>query len=97
MSIGFMILFLSLIPALWKKPDLFCIGWILGSGLLGYEYAEVLYSRTIQDFIIQFPAPIGIANIGLNKLSAFFGVIFAIGLPIGFMYGNFYQIGRAHV
>ncbi|HOH47277.1 MAG TPA: hypothetical protein PLX59_05505, partial [Candidatus Cloacimonadota bacterium] len=90
MSIGFILLFLSLIPALWKRSGLFSIVWLLGSGFIAFEYMEVLYSRNVQDYLLMFPDPIGIANIGLNKLSAFFGVIFSIGLPLGMLYGHFY-------
>lgn len=90
MSIGFLILFLALIPALWKRSGLFAILWLLGSGIIAFEYLEVLYSYSVQDFLISFPLPLGIANIGLNKLSAFFGTIFSIGLPLGFLYGHFY-------
>lgn len=90
MSIGFLILLLALIPALWKRSGVFSLVWILGSGLLGFEYGEVLYSREIQDFILTLPMPLGEVNIGLDKLSAFFGVMFSLGLPIGILYGNFY-------
>jgi len=90
MSIGFIILFLGLIPALWKRSGLFSIVWLMGSGFIAFEYLEVLYSRNVQDYLLLFPDPIGTANIGLNKLSAFFGVIFSIGLPLGMLYGHFY-------
>lgn len=90
MSIGFLILFLAIIPALWKRSGLFSILWLLGSGIIAFEYLEVIYSRTVQDFLISFPYPIGTANIGISKLSAFFGTVFAIGLPLGMLYGHFY-------
>ncbi|MDD2683646.1 MAG: hypothetical protein PHY21_05920, partial [Candidatus Cloacimonetes bacterium] len=90
MSIGFLILFLAIIPALWKRSGLFSILWLLGSGIIAFEYLEVIYSRTVQDFMISFPYPIGTANIGISKLSAFFGTVFAIGLPLGMLYGHFY-------
>jgi hydrogenase-4 component B len=90
MSIGFLILFLSLIPALWKRSGIFAILWLLGSGIIAFEYLEVLYSYSVQDFLISFPLPLGVANIGLSKLSAWFGTVFAIGLPLGILYGHFY-------
>lgn len=90
MSIGIIILLVALIPALWKRSDFFVILWILGSAFLAYEYMEVLYSRSVQDFILMMPAPVGTVSIALNKLSAFFGVIFSLGLPLGMFYGHFY-------
>lgn len=90
MSIGILILFIALIPALWKRSDYFVILWILGSSFLAYEYMEVLYSRSVQDFILVMPSPVGTVSIALNKLSAFFGVIFSLGLPVGMFYGHFY-------
>ena len=90
MSIGIIILLVALIPALWKRSDFFVVLWILGSAFLAYEYMEVLYSRSVQDFILVMPPPVGSISIALNKLSAFFGVIFSLGLPIGMFYGHFY-------
>lgn len=90
MSIGILILLISIIPALWKRSGFFTILWILGSAFLAFEYLEVLFSRAIHDYLIAMPLPVGEVNIALNKLSAFFGVIFSIGLPIGFLYGHFY-------
>lgn len=90
MSIGILILFLALIPALWKRSDYFVVLWILGSSFLAYEYMEVLYSRSVQDFILVMPPPVGSVSIALNKLSAFFGVIFSLGLPLGMFYGHYY-------
>lgn len=90
MSIGFIILFLALVPALWKRSGIFTVLWLLGSGIIAFEYLEVIYSHSVQDFLISFPLPIGLANIGLNKLSAFFGTIFALGLPLGILFGHFY-------
>ncbi|MCB5261129.1 MAG: hypothetical protein M0Q16_09790, partial [Candidatus Cloacimonetes bacterium] len=74
----------------WKRSDFFVILWILGSAFLAYEYMEVLYSRSVQDFILMMPEPVGSVSIALNKLSAFFGVIFSLGLPLGMFYGHFY-------
>lgn len=94
MSIGFLILFVAIIPALWKRSGIFSVLWLLGSGFMAFEYLEVLYAHNIQDYLLNFPMPIGVANIGLNKLSAFFGTIFSIGLPLGMLYGHFYL--KAH-
>ncbi|MDD4231878.1 MAG: proton-conducting transporter membrane subunit, partial [Candidatus Cloacimonetes bacterium] len=90
MSIGILLLILTIIPALWKRSGYFVILWVLGSAFLAFEYMEVLYSRSLQEFIITMSPPVGIVNIALNKLSAFFGVIFSLGLPLGMFYGHYY-------
>jgi formate hydrogenlyase subunit 3/multisubunit Na+/H+ antiporter MnhD subunit len=90
MSIGILILVLAIVPALWKKSGVFTILWILGSAFLAFEYLEVLYSRAVHDYIVAMPLPVGDVSVALNKLSAFFGVIFALGLPIGLLYGHYY-------
>lgn len=95
MSIGIIILLVALIPALWRRSGTFALLWLLGSGFMAFEYMQVLFSWSVQDYLVSFPLPIGEANIGLNKLSAFFGVIFSIGLPLGMLYGHFYL--KAHV
>ena len=94
MSIGIIILFIALIPALWRRSGTFALLWLLGSGLMAFEYMQVLFSWSVQDYIVSFPLPIGEANIGLNRLSAFFGVIFSLGLPLGILYGHYYL--KAH-
>ncbi len=90
MSFGILILLLAIVPALRKRSGLFVTLWILGSALLGYEYMEVFFSCGVQDFILSLPQPIGIVSISLTKLSAFFGLIFSIGLPLGMLYGHHY-------
>ncbi len=90
MSIGIIVLFIALIPALWKRSGYFVILWLLGSAFLAYEYMEVMFSRAIQDYILTMPMPIGDVSIALNKLSAFFGVMFSLGLPLGMLYGHYY-------
>jgi formate hydrogenlyase subunit 3/multisubunit Na+/H+ antiporter MnhD subunit len=90
MSIGMLILALSIIPAMWKRSGYFVGMWILASAFLAFEYMEVLYSRNLPEFIVTMPYPVGIINISLNKLSAFFGVIFSIGLPPAMFYGHYY-------
>lgn len=90
MSIGILILLIAIVPALWKRSGIFVILWFLGSAFLAFEYMEVLYSRAVQDYLLSMPPPLGEIHIGLNKLSAFFGAIFSLGLPLGMLYGHFY-------
>ncbi|MDD2331059.1 MAG: proton-conducting transporter membrane subunit [Candidatus Cloacimonetes bacterium] len=90
MSMGFLILLLSLIPALGKRSGFFVLFWILGSLTLGYEYTLALYGTSAGSWIISFPEPLGTAHLGLNPLSAFFGLVFSLGLPLGMLYGHYY-------
>jgi len=90
MSLGFIILMLSLVPALLKRSGWFTVLWIIGSLTLGYEYAIVFFGNVTQAYQLQLPGMLGIVPLGMNVLSAFFGMIFALGLPLGMLYGHFY-------
>lgn len=90
MSIGMLILLGSLVCALWKRSSLFALIWILGSCFLTWEYGSVLFGSGGFDYVLLLPGPFGAARIALNPLSALFGLIFSLGLPLGMIYGHYY-------
>lgn len=94
MNIGFILLILAFIPALFKRSALFSLVWAIGSAFLAYDYLSVLFSFGMQDFLLSLPSPIGTASIYLDRLSAFFGLIFSVGLPLGIFFGHGYLKGQ---
>jgi hypothetical protein len=80
MSTGLVILLLCLIPALWKRSSLFALIWVLGSGILAWEYASFLFGRKVFDYILILQDPIGAMRIAPNR-SQLFGRIFGWFAP----------------
>lgn len=87
MIVGFIILTLALIPALLKRKELFAILWVIGSGFLGLEYLMQLFGRSAAIYELILPSSYGEVLLSLNPLSAFFGVVFSFGLPLGIIHG----------
>lgn len=87
MIVGFILLILALIPALLKRKELFAIFWTAGSLCLGLDYLAHLFGRSQAAYQLLFPLDYGEIVLALNPLSAFFGLIFAFGLPLGIIHG----------
>lgn len=87
MILGFILIILALIPALLKRKEIFAIFWTVGSAILGLEYLAQLFGRSQSVYQLLIPAKYGEVLLALNPLSAFFGLIFAFGLPLGIIHG----------
>ncbi len=91
---GFLILLIALLPTLFKKSILFTLLSILGSIVLLVAYGQILLSGKTLDSTLLLPSVLGETTFALNPLSAFFGLIFALGFPFGLFYGHHYL--KAH-
>lgn len=62
----------------------------LGSLALAYSAISVLFLHSKEAYILLLPSPWGEAVIGYDPLSAYFGLIFALGGFLAALYGNGY-------
>jgi hydrogenase-4 component B len=59
-----------------------------------FGYAKVLFSGQVQAYVLNLPGFIGLADVVIDPLAAFVGMIFAFGSIWGIVYGHFYL--KAH-
>jgi len=90
MSIGFNILFLSLVAALAAQKRAFGLMWVLGSVLICYEYSQALFIGNGLAYQFSLPLPLGAIEIGLSKTAAYFGIVVSVGLALGITFGMEY-------
>ncbi len=97
---GFAIMIVALLIVLLDRAKTECISlrfMLLSSSsaialLIGY--AEVLFTVQAQAYIINLPGFIGLAEVVIDPLAAFVGMIFAFGSVWGIIYAHFYL--KAH-
>ena len=89
-SCGFVILILAMFAALARKAGLFTVLAGLASVVLAFAYAKVLWLGGSGAWSLELPGLVGSADIALDPLSALLGLIFAVGFPIGMIYGYYY-------
>lgn len=89
-SIGLMILALALLTALFKRAGLFTILAVLGSAVLAGAYLDVLRSGSSLGWVLSLPGILGDADLLIDPLTSLFGLIFALGFPLGLIYGYYY-------
>jgi formate hydrogenlyase subunit 3/multisubunit Na+/H+ antiporter MnhD subunit len=97
-GIAIMAVALLILLADWAKTECISLRFMLLSTssalalLIGY--ARVLFSGQTQAYILNLPSFIGMADIVIDPLAAFVGMIFAFGSLWGIIYGHFYL--KAH-
>ncbi|MDY0152664.1 MAG: proton-conducting transporter membrane subunit, partial [Candidatus Cloacimonas sp.] len=91
---GAIIILVALVAALLKRSALFTFLGAVASFFMGYGYAVVLFSGKIQSYVLSLPGITGIAELTIDPLGAFFGLIFSFGFPLGLLYGHHYL--KAH-
>jgi formate hydrogenlyase subunit 3/multisubunit Na+/H+ antiporter MnhD subunit len=95
MLYGLIIQFVTaLFPSENKRFPLFALGSFLASCLLAWGYSRVLFLDLPLAYTLELGAGLGSADIVIDKLAAFFGLIFALGFPLGALYGHYYL--RSH-
>lgn len=91
---GLILLWLTLIPALFRRSALFTTMLCLASVCLAFGFGRVLFSSAPQICHLQLATlPLAI-QFEVDALAAFFGCLFALGFPLGMLYGHFYL--KAH-
>lgn len=91
---GLIVLFLALLPALWKQRGIFALLVSLSSALCTVGYWEVLISAVSQTYALSLPGLGNITELVSSPLSAWFGLIFCLGFPLGTLYALGYL--KAH-
>ncbi len=91
---GLLLLWLMLIPALFKRSALFTLLLWSACVCLAIGFGRELYSSTPYVCQLQLAAIPVVIQLQVDSLAAFFGFIFALGFPLGMLYGHFYL--KAH-
>ncbi len=86
--------FATLLPSQKSKLPGFALGSFLASCLLAWGYGSVLFLNEPLAYTLDLGSGLGSADIVIDKLAAFFGLIFALGFPLGALYGHYYL--KAH-
>ena len=87
---GLALLLLALLPALLRKPLLFSIVSTFASLVLLVGYAQLLFGGQAVLYTLSLPTITGSVSLGVSPLSAFFGLIFALGFSLGLPYSHAY-------
>ncbi len=87
---GLSLLCLALIPAWVKRSALFTALIWLACICLASGFARILFAGSTEQYLL----PLGVLPFSLSliadPLAAFFGLIFALGFPLGILYGHHY-------
>lgn len=91
---GFLLLVCALITALLKRSAVFTAIVFAASAIMGWAYAEILLSGSTLAYVIELKGLLSGAELTIDPLGAFFGLIFSFGFPLGILYGHHYL--KAH-
>ena len=91
---GLILLFLALIPALWQRRGVFTLLVSISSVFCALNYWKVLISGTASGLVLVLPGLGLVTELVTTPLSAWFGLIFSLGFPLGSLYAMGYL--KAH-
>ena len=90
MILGLLFICLAAVLSFTRKTAVFATLVSIASIFLCKDYISVLSGHYNTAYILTLPGLLGNAELSLNPLSALFGLIFAIGIPLGAWYGHSY-------
>lgn len=93
---GLLILILASFSGWFKRSGLFALLLSIGSIFIGISASKCLFFGTNEFFRFILPPPWGKVIFAFTPLSALFGLIFAVGSPLGAWYGYGYLKQYAH-
>lgn len=94
LTYGLVLLLLTAIPALFKRTGWFTAQVWLASALTIGGYLQQLLSGNILLSTVGIPGVLILPSLGCSHVSAWFGIIFSLGFPLGSLYARGYM--KAH-